>query len=129
MWVGRACSSVAVLGRCAGKISTPAERYTSSEAAASRADVEAFSRTKLSRLQSPENFEILLLTPPYAIFAIESPELGRRRSNAQPRPPAARHSNGMVVAGDGSAPRHAQVWSAIVNGIEYPTTSNARSTL
>ena len=130
------CASLLLLSGCWGderaKMGTPSSAISlRSEAAASRADVGGVlaDETLEAPLFTQLGILLLTLTPPYAIFAIESPELGRRRSNAQPRPPAARHSNGMVVAGDGSAPRHAQVWSAIVNGIEYPTTSNARSTL
>ncbi len=70
-------------------------------------------------LEAPifRQLEILLLTPPYAIFAIESPELDRRRSNAQPAPPTARHMKGMTVS-EGSTPRHAAVCSAMVSGME-----------
>ena len=56
-------------------------------------------------------------TYPYAIFAIESPAPGRRRSKNHPTPPHARHIRGMTV-NDGSTPRHAAVCSAIVRGIE-----------
>ena len=57
-----------------------------------------------------------IITYSYAIFAIESPELGRRLRSAQPTPPTARHMKGMT-ANEGSAPRHAAVCSAMASGI------------
>mgnify|MGYP006248530473 CR=1 FL=1 len=56
-------------------------------------------------------------TYPYAIFAMESPEPGRRRSKNHPTPPHARHISGMTV-NEGSTPRHAAVCSAMVSGME-----------
>ena len=63
----------------------------------------------------------------YAIFAMESPDPGRRRSKNHPTPPHARHTKTLTYK-EGSTPRHAAVCSAMVRGILYPTTSNARST-
>ena len=87
------------------------ERYTSSEAAASREDgVVEDDETLEFHLSELEN------TYPYAIFASESPDPGRRLSSAHPTPPTARHMKGMTVV-DGSTPRHAAVCSAIVKGM------------
>ena len=52
----------------------------------------------------------------YAIFAIESPDPGRRRSKNHPTPPHARHTKTRTDE-EGSAPRHAAVCSAMVSGI------------
>ena len=53
---------------------------------------------------------------PYAIFAMESPDPGRRRSKNHPAPPHARHTK-TRTPNEGSTPRHAAVCSAMVSGI------------
>ena len=98
------------LGQARPTISTGVERYTSSEAAASRVELRG-DGTREFRLVKLER------TYPYAIFAIESPDPGRRRSKNHPTPPHARHTKTRTDE-EGSTPRHAAVCSAIVKGIE-----------
>ena len=109
------CASLLLLSECWGderaKISTPSSAKPRAEAAASRVELASSPTSR---------FELHLLklesTYLYAIFAIESPDPGRRLSSAQPAPPTARHIRGMTV-NEGSTPRHAAVCSAMVKGI------------
>jgi hypothetical protein len=95
-------------------------RECSSRAASSR-------REPTSTLRRRHNSLPPLDLGTYATFASASFAPGRRLSSAHPTPPTARHMKGMTV-NEGSTPKQAAVCSAIVSGMEYPTTSKARST-
>ena len=109
------CASLLLLSGCWGderaKMGTPSSAISlRSEAAASRTDGVEDDETLEFHLSKLEN------TYPYAIFAIESPDPGRRRSKNHPTPPHARHTK-TRTPNEGSTPRHAAVCSAIVKGI------------
>ena len=110
MWVGPPAPP-RVLWRCAiAQARLGVERYTRSEAAASREDGVEDDETLEFHLSKLEN------TYPYATFASASLAPGRRRSKNHPTPPHATHIRGMTV-NEGSTPRHAAVCSAMVSGI------------
>ena len=99
------------LWRGAGTNYAGVERYTSSEAAASRVDWRRRTKRAICNLKN------LKFTYSYATFASASLAPGRRRSKNHPTPPHARHTK-TRTPNEGSTPRHAAVCSAMVSGIE-----------